>query len=191
LSGDSRFLRSRQRELDYVGEELRHDMAAVTDPVLEKIKSTILTIARKHRIQVLAIVLYGSRARGDYSFGSDYDIFVLIGNKTTVLQFVQFSSEFRMSSYRLGPVKLYACPKKDFVKMMNSNPFLGAFCFIIASEGKAIYERNMEFRKLKDYVRKLPRRKRILLLNRCKVMSERLGSPKWVEYWKGKLAEES
>ena len=166
-------------------------MVAVMEPVLEKIKSTILTIARKHRIQVLAIVLYGSRARGDYSFGSDYDIFALIGNKTTLLQFVQFSSEFRMSSYRLGPVKLYACPKKDFVKMMNSNPFLGAFCFIIASEGRPVYETNKEFRKLKDYVRELPRRKRILLLNRCKVMSERLGSPKWVEYWKSKLAEKS
>lgn len=161
------------------------------DTVLEKTKRAILATARKHHIKMLAIVLYGSRARGDYSFGSDYDFFALIGDKTTLLQFIQFSSEFRMSSYRLGPVKLYACTKKDFINMMNKNPFLGAFCFIIASEGKAIYEREMEFKKLNDYVKNLPRKKRRLLLNRCKHMSEHLGSPKWVEYWKTKLAEES
>ena len=160
------------------------------EPTLERIKKTILSIADKYRIKVPAIVLYGSRAKGDYSFGSDYDIFALLGGKTTLLQFVQFSSEFRMSAYKLGPVKLYACPKKGFVKMMHENPFLGAFCYIIASEGKAIYERNEEFQKLKRYVKNLPKKKKRSLINKCLKMSERLGSPKWVEYWKAKLAEE-
>ena len=161
------------------------------EPVLEKIKKTILAIANKYKIKVLAIVLYGSRARGDYSFGSDYDIFTLMGDKTTLLQFVQFSSEFRMSAYKLGPIKLYACARRDFVKMMNRNPFLGPFCFIIASEGRAIYEKDKEFQKLKDYVRNLPKRRRMSLLEKCKRMSERLGSPKWIEYWQAKLAEEN
>ncbi len=76
------------------------------EPVLERTKNTILTVARKHRIKVLAIVLYGSRARGDYSYGSDYDLFALIGDKTTLLQFVQFSSEFRMASYKLENLQL-------------------------------------------------------------------------------------
>jgi predicted nucleotidyltransferase len=160
------------------------------EPTLERIKKTILTIARKYKINVLAIVLYGSRARGDYSFGSDYDVFTLLGDKTTLLQFVQFASEFRMSAYKLGPVKLYACARKDFIKMMDKNPFLGAFCFIIASEGRAIHERNKEFWKLKQYVSDLPKGKKISLLKKCKSMSERLGSPKWVEYWERRLAEE-
>lgn len=161
------------------------------EPIIEKTKSTILVIARRHRIKILALVLYGSRARGDYSFGSDYDFFALMGDKTTLLQFVQFSSEFRMASYRLGPVKLYACARRDFITMMNRNPFLGAFCFIIASEGRAIYEKNLEFEKLKNYVQNLPRKKRVLLLKKCRSMSERLGSPKWVGYWDAKLANES
>lgn len=161
------------------------------EPVLQRIKKTVLRIARKYQIKVLAIVLYGSRARGDYSFGSDYDIFVLMGDKTTLLQFVQFSSEFRMSAYKLGPVKLYACARRDFIKMMNRNPFLGAFCFIIAMEGIAIHEKSNEFQKLKDYVNSLPKRRRKSLLNRCIRMSKRLGSPKWVEYWKSRLIEEN
>lgn len=161
------------------------------EPVLERTKNAILTIARKHRIKVLAIVLYGSRARGDYSYGSDYDLFALIGDNTTLLQFVQFSSEFRMASYKLGPIKLYAAARKDFMKMMNTNPFLGAFCYIIAAEGRAIYERNSEFAKLKAYTGRLPKRKKILLLKRCKEMSQSLGSPKWVSYWNAKLTEES
>jgi len=160
------------------------------EPVIGKIKSTILTAAKKYRINVLAIVLYGSRARGDYSFGSDYDIFALIGDNTTLLQFVQFSSEFRMSAYKLGAVKLYTCAKKDFIKMMNRNPFLGAFCFIIATEGKAIYERNGEFRNLTNYVNSLSKRRKLDLINKCKKMSQHLNSPKWVSYWNAKLAHQ-
>jgi len=161
------------------------------EPVLERTKNTILAIARRYRIKVLAIVLYGSRARGDYSYGSDYDLFALIGDKTTLLQFVQFSSEFRMASYKLGPIKLYAATKKDFTKMMSNNPFLGAFCYIIAAEGRAIYEKNSEFERLQAYTSRLPKRRKVLLLKRCKEMSQSLGSPKWVSYWNAKLAEES
>ncbi len=156
---------------------------------LQNIKRTILASAKAHRIAVLAIILYGSRARGDYSFDSDYDIFTLLGNRTTLLQFVQFSSEFRMASYRLGPIKMYSCREKDFLSMLTKNPYLGAFCYIIATEGIPIYENKNSFARLTRQVQRLPHRKRRWCIENCLKMSTQLGSPKWINFWRRKLDE--
>lgn len=96
-----------------------------------------------------------------------------------------------MTSYRLGPVKLYAFARRDSITMMNRNTFPGAFRFIIASEGGAVREKNPEFKKLKNYVQNLPRKRRVVLLKKCRSISERLGSPKRVGHWDAKLADES
>ncbi len=154
---------------------------------LQDIKRTILGSAKSYGITVLAIILYGSRARGDYSFDSDYDIFTLLGNRTTLLQFVQFSSEFRMASYRLGPIKMYSSREKDFLSMLTENPYLGAFCYIIATEGIALYENNRSFIQLTRRVGELPPKKRRRCMENCLRMSQRLGSPKWIDFWQKKL----
>ncbi len=48
----------------------------------EKIKEVILEVAEKYGIKVDKIILFGSRARGDYRDDSDWDI--LIVSKTEV-----------------------------------------------------------------------------------------------------------
>lgn len=80
---------------------------------LQEIGQTILKSAQVDGIPVVAIILYGSRGRDDYSFDSNCDIFTLLSDRTTMLQFVLFPSEFRMASYELGSVKMYSCRQKD------------------------------------------------------------------------------
>jgi len=157
------------------------------DKVMEKARKLILELAEKYEIQILSIVLYGSRARGDYSFNSDYDIFILLGNNTTLLQFVQFVSELRMISHSLGELKIYACAEDDFKTILNENMFVGAFCYIIAVEGRAIYENEGAFQKIKSYVEGFPVPAKKQFLDRCVDMSKRLGSPRWVSHWREKM----
>ena len=47
------------------------------DETLKKIKKVILETARKYGIEVDRIILFGSRARGDYREDSDWDILVV------------------------------------------------------------------------------------------------------------------
>ena len=51
------------------------------DETLKKIKQVILETARKYGIEVDKIILFGSRARGDYREDSDWDILIVVGNK--------------------------------------------------------------------------------------------------------------
>ena len=48
---------------------------------LKKIREIILKTAEKYGIEVERIILFGSRARRDYSEGRDWDILVVTGNK--------------------------------------------------------------------------------------------------------------
>ena len=47
------------------------------DDYLKLIKDKILSIAKKHNINVHKIILFGSRARGDFRKSSDWDIMVV------------------------------------------------------------------------------------------------------------------
>ena len=51
------------------------------EDVLNKIKKTILEVARRYNIEIDKIILFGSRARGDYREESDWDILIVTKEK--------------------------------------------------------------------------------------------------------------
>jgi len=153
---------------------------------LKKAQKTMLSVAEKYGLKILSIVLYGSRARGDYSFDSDYDFFVLFDDETSLLKYTQFVSELRLVLHRIEKVKLYSNTLSNFKHIMANNPFLGCFCFIIATEGIPIYDPQGIFEKLREEATNLLVSEKIGYIRKCVAMSEILGSPRWVDYWRKK-----
>jgi len=51
------------------------------DENLKKIKGIILNVAKEMNIEIDKIILFGSRARGDYREESDYDILIVTKEK--------------------------------------------------------------------------------------------------------------
>lgn len=159
------------------------------DRVLMKTKQVVLDIAEKYGLKTLSIILYGSRACGDYSFDSDYDFFVLLDNDTSLRQFTQFISELRLELYRVGSVKLYSNTVENFKYIMSNNPFLGSFCYIIATEGVPLYDEHGVFKGLHEEVENLTVPEKITFVKKCLAMSKTLGSPRWVKYWRKRLRD--
>ncbi len=48
---------------------------------LKLIKEIILNVAKKYNIEVDKIILFGSRARGDYREDSDWDLLIVTKNR--------------------------------------------------------------------------------------------------------------
>lgn len=157
------------------------------EPTLKNAVQIVLNVAEKYGLKILSIILYGSKARGDYSFDSDYDFFILFDNDTSLLQYTQFVSELRLALSRLEKVNLYSNTVENFRHIMVNNPFLGSFCYIIAAEGIPLHDPQGIFKKLSDEVSKLPIREKIRYVKKCVTMSKILGSPRWISYWKEKL----
>jgi predicted nucleotidyltransferase len=161
-----------------------------TNGVLRRCLQAVLKTAGRYSVGVLSIVLYGSRGRGDQSLDSDYDIFVMLSDRTTMFQYVQFSAEVRMAVRKLPKVKIFSCRMRDFRRMLKDNPFLGAFCYVITVDGNPIFDPRGRFRELKHRMERLSEDEKKKYMVRCLQMSKRMGSVRWVGFWRKKISDE-
>jgi len=161
----------------------------VTNGVVRRCLQTVLKTAGRYNIDVLSVVLYGSRARGDQSLDSDYDIFVMLSDRTTTFQYVQFSAEVRIMVRKLPKVKIFSCRERDFKGMLGGNPFLGAFCYVITVDGNPIFDPKGRFRRLKQRMERLSKVEKRKHMVRCLQMSKRMGSVRWIGFWRKKISE--
>jgi len=161
----------------------------VTNGVVRRCLQTVLKTAGRYNIDVLSVVLYGSRARGDQSLDSDYDIFVMLSDRTTMFQYVQFSAEVRIMARKLSKVKIFQCRERDFKGMLKGNPFLGAFCYVITVDGNPIFDPKGRFRRLKQRMKCLSKVEKRKHMVKCLQMSKRMGSVRWIGFWRKKILD--
>ena len=70
-----------------------------TREALELIRRVVLEEAGRLGIKVERIILFGSRARGDYRPDSDYDILVVVGERPSWRQLFRFQSRVRVKLF--------------------------------------------------------------------------------------------
>ena len=160
-----------------------------TNGVVRRCLQAVLKTAVRYKIDVLSVVLYGSRGRGDQSLDSDYDIFVMLSDRTTMFQYVQFSAEVRMMVRKLPKVKIFSCRERDFKGMLKGNPFLGAFCYVITVDGNPMFDPKGRFRILKQRLERLSKVEKKKHMARCLQMSKWMGSVRWIHFWRKKISE--
>jgi len=162
------------------------------DPIIAGFKRLVLKVASRHGIKVLSIVLYGSRAQGFSTSKSDYDFLIILGGKVSLLKFTRLSGELRLLARRLDKedkIKIYLNTLRNLQYLLKKDRFLGAFCYIIFTTGKPIYDPEKTFEKIKGKLENLPARRKEAFLKACVEASRKLGSKRWETFWKEKLKE--
>jgi len=71
------------------------------DENLKKIKETILEIAKEMNVEIDRIVLFGSRARGDYRKDSDYDLLIVTKEKLDKERLIEFFGKIKVKLAKL------------------------------------------------------------------------------------------
>ncbi|MEM5830465.1 MAG: nucleotidyltransferase domain-containing protein [Candidatus Aenigmatarchaeota archaeon] len=66
------------------------------DENLKKIKEIILQTAKEMNIEIDKIILFGSRARGDYREDSDYDLLIVTKEKLDRKDKIRFKTKMRI-----------------------------------------------------------------------------------------------
>jgi len=172
-----------------IGENCCEFETLKTNGIVRRCLHAVFETAGRYDIDVLSVVLYGSRGRGDQSLDSDYDIFVMLSDRTTMFQYVQFSAEVRMMVRKLSKVKIFSCRETDFKGMLKGNTFLGAFCYVITVDGNPIFDPKGRFRELKHRMERLSKVEKKKHMARCLQMSKRMGSVRWIGFWRKKISE--
>ncbi|MEM5821206.1 MAG: nucleotidyltransferase domain-containing protein [Candidatus Aenigmatarchaeota archaeon] len=93
------------------------------DENLKKIKEIIVQTAKEMNIEIDRIILFGSRARGDYREDSDYDLLIVTKEKLdrkTKYKFIENSlkkwNELRLAQNIQYDLHLIMCSKQYFEK---------------------------------------------------------------------------
>ncbi|MEM5821204.1 MAG: nucleotidyltransferase domain-containing protein [Candidatus Aenigmatarchaeota archaeon] len=91
------------------------------DENLKKIKEIILQVAKEMNIEIDKIILFGSRARGDYREDSDYDLLIVTKEKLDIEKELNFT--FQTSNKIIEtfdkPADIIVISKEEFEKYKN------------------------------------------------------------------------
>lgn len=87
--------------------------------MLEKIKEIILKVAEKHGIEVDRIILFGSRARGDFRKDSDWDILIVTKDKLDKKVEEEFWLEVGRALVKQGTVPEIIISNRDELRKLS------------------------------------------------------------------------
>jgi len=104
------------------------------DESLKKIKEIILNVAKEMNVEIDKIILFGSRARGNYREDSDYDILIVTKEKLDREKEKEFKIKIRIKSVKELDVGLdiFVFDKEEFEKFRDVK---GCLIGIASAEG--------------------------------------------------------
>jgi len=95
------------------------------EETLKLIKETILNVAKEYNIEIDKIILFGSRARGDYREDSDWDI--LIVTKEKLDKKTKFNFWYDIYRRLKFPADIIIVSKDVFEKFKNDYGFIYSY----------------------------------------------------------------
>jgi len=107
------------------------------EETLKKIKETILDVSKKHNVKINKVVLFGSRARGDYRESSDWDILIVTEEKLDRKTWESFLHDVSLALIELldSPVDVLIINKEDYE---DKKMYKGFVYYWATIEGKEI-----------------------------------------------------
>ena len=104
--------------------------------LLSKIKGVVEDVAGKHGIGVDRIILFGSRARGDFREGSDWDFLIITRSRYDRKVIRDFLLEVRRALVDLGIIPEIIVAERDAVEKYKD--YTGYVYHYALSEGMAL-----------------------------------------------------
>ncbi len=101
--------------------------------VLSKVKRVIEDTAKKHGIDIEKIILFGSRARGDFRKDSDWDFLIIIRSRYDKRVIKEFLLEVRRALVDMGIIPEIIITEKDTVEKYKD--YTGYIYYYALSEG--------------------------------------------------------
>lgn len=154
------------------------------DAILEKCVDSL-------EIEIMSVVLYGSRARGDRNSQNDYEFVVLVNNNTPLNSFIKLTNVLRIELLRekLFLVKILLYTPEIFEEILYADKVTGTFLYMICKENIIIYDKFGTFISIKERLAVNNVKKEEEFLNQCIEFAKMLGSQKWERKWEKTLMQ--
>ncbi|PQQ68341.1 nucleotidyltransferase [Acetivibrio saccincola] len=153
--------------------------------IINRVKALLEEYSESISVEVMSIVLYGSRARGDNTSNSDYELLILLADDTPLKKFISFGENLKLAllKEKYINVKLLFYTPGIFEEILYEDEIVGTFLYMICRENVILYDKYGTFLSIRDRLPNNNRKSEEIFLSQCVEFSKLFGSEKWERKW--------
>jgi len=161
------------------------------DRVINRVDAILEACSQSLGVEIMSIVLYGSKARGDRNSQNDYEFIILVNNNTSLASFVKMQDSLRIQllKEKLLLVKTIIYTPEIFEDILYSDKVTGTLLYMICKENIIIYDKYGTFISIKERLSVSNIKKEEEFLVQCVEFAKMLGSQKWERKWEKTLMQ--
>ncbi len=161
------------------------------DRIIKSLKQLLDACAAKSGVEIVSMVLYGSKAKGDRNSQNDYDIMLLLKDGTALANFIRFNEALKIEiiKEKLLQVKFLTYTPDTFEDIMYNDSTVGTYFYIICKENLILYDKFGAFSAIKEKLQRNERKDEEEFLMQCIEFARMMGSEKWERKWEKALMQ--
>jgi predicted nucleotidyltransferase len=161
------------------------------DRTLPKIDVVIQRAVAECSVEIVSVVLFGSRAAGDRNSLNDYEVLVLISNGTDLENYLRFNNYVRLELLRdrVNNVKILVFTPETFENILYKDRLVGTYLYIICRDNFVLLDKNNTFMSIQSRLRKNIIKPEENFMEQCIEFAKDLGSEKWGRKWEKVLLQ--
>lgn len=172
----------------FLGRETKLRIRSISnDRVLNRVTEIFERCAQQVGVNLVSVVLYGSRARGDYTSQSDYEFLIFIEEKTELIKFILMNDtlKYELLKERCLNVKTLLYTPDVFEEVLYNDKLVGTFLYMICRDNIPLFDRKGTFRTIKERLTSSnnTRKSEEEFLEQCVEFARQMGSEKWERKW--------
>lgn len=161
------------------------------DKILKSSIEVVEGCAEAQNYEVVSIILYGSKARGDKNSQSEYELLVLLDDSITLKDYIKYCDTLKLKliKKKLCSVKILVYTPSIFKDIFYTDNFVGTFLYAIYKDSIVLYDKLDIFVKLREQLTKNALKNEVHFLEQCIDFAKEMGSVKWEQKWERLLMQ--
>lgn len=161
------------------------------DRVINCISGLVENCEALYNVDATGMVLFGSKARGDRTSQSDYEILILLDNAVKTNDFIKFTNHLRLEllKEKLLNVKILFYTPEVFEDVLYNDPVQGTFLYMLCKDNIVICEKYGVFTSIKERIGRNGLKDEEVFMEQCVQFSKLFGSEKWERKWEKTLMQ--
>lgn len=162
-------------------------MSLANDRILNRVTEIFERCSQQVGVSIVSVVLYGSRAKGDYSSQSDYEFLIFVEDNTELTKFILLNEtlKYELLKEKCMKVKTLLYTPDIFEELLYNDKLVGTFLYMICRDNIPLFDRKGTFRSIKERLTSINnnRKNEEEFLEQCIDFSRQMGSEKWERKW--------
>lgn len=162
-------------------------MSLANDRILNRVTEIFERCSQQVGVSIVSVVLYGSRAKGDYSSQSDYEFLIFVEDNTELTKFILLNEtlKYELLREKCMKVKTLLYTPDIFEELLYNDKLVGTFLYMICRDNIPLFDRKGTFRSIKERLTSINnnRKNEEEFLEQCIDFSRQMGSEKWERKW--------